>query len=159
MKEKHILQKTKLFDDLTTQEWNELIKTAEQREYKEGDVIFSQGDQSTELYVVIDGEVEIQISIAPQLAESTVYTAKTYDIFGEFAFVEPQPRSATARCTKESRLLMLRRDDFNELIKKFPDIGLNFYRNLARLLSERLRRMNNYLREIFIRSLGLEILT
>jgi len=156
MIDKDLLRKTKLFDELKSYEWRELIKIVEVREYKEGDIIFSQEDESTELYLVIKGEVELQIKIAPQLAESTVYMAKPYDIFGEFAFVDPKPRSATARCEIDATLGLIKKEDFDELIKKFPSIGISFYKNLARLLSERLRKMNDYLRDIFIRSLGLE---
>jgi CRP/FNR family cyclic AMP-dependent transcriptional regulator len=151
------LKQTKLFGDLKSYEWQELIKITHERDYEEGDIVFAEGDASTELYMVFKGEVEIQIKIAPQLAESTVYVVRPFDVFGEFAFVDPKPRSASTRCIKKSTLGIIERTDFEELIKKFPDIGLNFYKTLVCLLSERLRRMNAHLRETLIRSLGLEI--
>jgi CRP/FNR family cyclic AMP-dependent transcriptional regulator len=152
-----ILEKSNLFGDLKTFQWQELIKITKENQYNEGDVVFSEGDQSTELYMVLDGEVEISIKVAPQLSDSTVFMAKSHDIFGEFAFVDPKPRSASARCMSKSTLAVIRRADFEELIKKFPRIGLNFYRSLVNLLSERLRKMNSYLRDTFIRCSGLEI--
>jgi len=151
------LQQIKLFGELKAFEWEELSKVIKEQNYVEGDVIFSEGDASTELYMVSKGEVEITIKIAPQLGDSTVYVVRPYDIFGEFAFVDPKPRSASARCTKDSTLAIMRRADFEDLAKQFPQIGLNFYRSLVRLLSERLRRMNLYLKETFTRCAGLEI--
>jgi CRP-like cAMP-binding protein len=151
------LEQTKLFGDLKSFEWQELLKITEEREFVDGDIIFSEGDASTELYMLFKGEVEIQIRIAPQLGESTVYIVRPFDVFGEFAFVDPKPRSATSRCIKKSILGVIERSDFEELIRKFPDIGLNFYKTLVCLLSERLRRMNIYLRETLVRSVGLEI--
>lgn len=157
MLEKNLLQQTKLFGEIKGYEWEELLKITKEKNFVDGDIIFSEGDASTELYMLFKGEVEIQIRVAPQLSASTVYVVRPYDVFGEFAFVDPKPRSASARCNKDSTLGVIQREDFEELIKKFPDIGLNFYRTLVRLLSEKLRRMNTYLRETFIRSVGLEI--
>ena len=157
MIKKEQLENTKLFGDLKAYVWEELLKITEERDFVEGDVIFTEGDTSTELYMLFKGEVEIQIKIAPQLSETTVYIVKLNDVFGEFAFVDPKVRSATARCTKDSTLGVIQRSDFEELAKKFPTLGLNFYRTLVRLLSERLRRMNTYVRETFVRSLGLRI--
>ncbi len=155
MIKKEQLEKTKLFGDLKAYVWDELLKITEERDFAEGDVIFVEGDKSTELYLLFKGEVEIQIRIAPQLSESTVYIVKLNDVFGEFAFVDPKVRSATARCAKDSTLGVIQRSDFEELVRKFPTIGLNFYRTLVRLLSQRLRGMNTYMRETFVRSLGL----
>lgn len=151
------LEQTKLFGDLKSFEWQELLKITKEKEFVDGDIIFTEGDASTEFYMLFKGEVEIQIRVAPQLGESTVYIVRPFDIFGEFAFVDPKPRSATARCIKNSTLGIIERSDFAELTKKFPNIGLNFYKTLVCLLSDRLRRMNTYLRETLVRSVGLEI--
>lgn len=154
---KELIEKSGLFGDLKTFQWQELIKIAKEKQLNEGDVIFKEGAASTELYMVIEGEVEITLKVAPQLADTTVYKVKPFDIFGEFAFVDPKPRSASAWCSTKTILAVISRDEFEELIKKFPRIGLNFYRSLVNLLSERLRRMNGYLRDTFIRCSGLEI--
>jgi len=156
MSRKDSLKNIELLDEFGPEELEELLKITIEKDYIEGDLIFSERDESTELYVLIKGEVEIQIKVAPQLAESTVYIVKPQDIFGEFAFVDLRPRSASARCTKDTTLAIIKRDDFEILIKKNPDIGLKFYRNLTRLLSNRLRRMNIYLKDTYIRSLGME---
>jgi CRP/FNR family cyclic AMP-dependent transcriptional regulator len=152
-----ILEKFNVFGDLKTFQWQELVKVTKEQRYIEGDMVFNEGDASTELYMVVEGEVAITIKVAPQLADSNVFTAKKNDIFGEFAFVDPKPRSASARCLANSTLAIIKHDDFEELSRKFPRIGLNFYRSLVNLLSERLRRMNSYLRDTFIRCSGLEI--
>ena len=154
---KEILEKSDLFGDLKTFQWNELVKIAKERQYKAGDPIFKEGDASTELYMVVEGEVEITLKIAPQLADTSVYQVKQNDIFGEFAFVDPKPRSASAWSKTDAVLAVITKDDFEELTKKFPRIGLNFYRSLVNLLSDRLRRMNGYLRDTFVRCSGLEI--
>lgn len=157
MIKKKLLERTKLFGELKSLEWNEILKITTEMNYRKDEIIFAEGYESTELYIVVKGEVELLIKIAPQLAESTVYTVKAYDVFGEFAFVDPKPRSATAKCKTDVALAVIERDRFDELIKKFPAIGIHFYKKIAQLLSNRLRRMNTYCRDIFIRSMGLDI--
>jgi CRP-like cAMP-binding protein len=157
MVDKLFFKQTKLFGDLKSREWEEISKIAIEKKFKEGDIIFPQGDKSTDLYIAVKGEVEIQITVAPQLADVTVYIVRANDVFGEFAFVDPDPRSASARCKTDVTLVMIKKDDFDELIKKFPAIGVRFYQSLGKILCIRLRRMNKYLRDIFLRSLGLEV--
>ncbi len=157
MIEKSLLQQVKLFGDLKEAEWEELSKITARKEFIEGDILFSEGDASTEVYLVMKGEVSIQIKLAPQLGESTVFTARPFDVFGEFAFVDAKARSATARCTKKAVVGVIGKADFEDIVKRFPTIGLNFYRSLVCLLSDRLRRMNANLRETYLRFAGLEM--
>jgi CRP/FNR family transcriptional regulator, cyclic AMP receptor protein len=145
------------FRNFTDAELAALNALVRESAYGEGDMIFSEGDESTELYIILKGEIELQIKIAPQLADTTVLIVKPYEIFGELSFVDPKPRAATARCLKKTVVAVIRREDFENLIQSQPGVGLRFYRNVAQLLSEKLRKMNGYLRETLIRALGIEV--
>jgi len=145
------------FQNFTETELAALNNIVRENKYVEGDIIFNEGDESTELYILVKGEIELQIKIAPQLADSTILVVKPCEIFGELSFVDPKPRAATARCVKKTIVALIRRDDFEKLVQTNPDIGLRFYRNIALLLSDKLRRMNGYLRETLVRALGIEI--
>jgi CRP-like cAMP-binding protein len=145
------------FRNFTDQNLAAVNDIVHEHAYGEGDIVFTEGDESTELYIMIKGEIELQIKIAPQLADTTVLVVKPNDIFGELSFVDPKPRAATARCVKKSIVASIRREDFENLVQAKPDIGLRFYLNVAQLLSEKLRKMNGYLRETLIRALGIDI--
>ncbi|MEO0142111.1 MAG: cyclic nucleotide-binding domain-containing protein [candidate division WOR-3 bacterium] len=155
--DKEWFKKLSYFGNLKEAEWDELVKIAREEKFIEGDIIFNQGDASTELYIVEKGAVEIRIRIAPQLADVIVYTAQENDIFGEFAFISPAPRSATASCAKETTVVAIKKEDFEELTKTFPNIGLNFYKNIAASLTDKLRKTNQFLRESLARACGLEV--
>jgi CRP-like cAMP-binding protein len=150
------LKELKIFGDLKDFEWEELSKIVIEKNYEDGDIIFNQGDESSELYILLKGAVDLQIKLAPQLGETTIYPVKLGEIFGEFAFLNPSPRSATARCMKRTTVAVVDKNAFDDLCKSFPDIGIGFYKYVTGQLVERLRRMNDYVRDVFVRSCGLE---
>src|SRR5688500_16096621 len=65
------------------------------REFNDGDLIFAEGDDSREMYVVVEGEVVV--TKTSQRGEITLATLKKGDFVGEMSLLESLPRSATAR--------------------------------------------------------------
>jgi len=59
---------------------------------------------------------------------------------GEMSLIDGLTRSATTKASKPSTILILRRDDFNNLIKKYPVVGVKILKGIARLLSLNLRK-------------------
>ena len=72
---------------------------------------------------------------------------ETNEIFGELAFLCDIPRSATVKCLSTARILVLERAKFNKLGDKIPNIERIVMRNLAVILSERLRNTTMELRD------------
>lgn len=76
------------------------------RSFKDGAIIFKQGDRATELYVIQDGSVKIQ------LGNRLLKTLYPDDIFGEMALIEDEPRSATAIAATDVTLVALSEKQF-----------------------------------------------
>ncbi|RPJ07847.1 MAG: Crp/Fnr family transcriptional regulator [Spirochaetaceae bacterium] len=106
-------------------------------------VIFREGDPGTELYIIIDGEVEIRKTTSQQTTK-TLIKLKKGDIFGEMSLIEGKPRSATAVTGTQAKLLCVNDDLFETMLKKNPD----FSRKIIRVLSERLRRANMIIKSV-----------
>jgi CRP/FNR family transcriptional regulator, cyclic AMP receptor protein len=87
------------------------------REFKAGDVIFRQGDDAKELFVIQHGKVEIR-----------------YAIFGEMALIDSAPRSATAVAVSDVKLVPVGEKQFLFLISHTPHFALNVLRVMARRL-------------------------
>jgi CRP-like cAMP-binding protein len=60
------------------------------------------------------------------------------DYFGEMALFEDVVRSATIRTAEESRLLVLNKQEFTEIVREYPGIALH----ICRVLSDRIRRLH-----------------
>lgn len=150
------LKNLNIFGELKAFELEELVKIIKEEEYAEGDIIFNQGEMSSDLFILLKGAVDLQIKLAPQLGDTTIYPVKINEVFGEFTFLDPNPRSATARCAQKTTVACISKQDFDELCRSFPGVGMGFYRYVSRHLVERLRRMNDYVRDVFVRSCGIE---
>lgn len=56
--------------------------------------------------------------------------------FGEMAIIDEQPRSASARTTEDTVLLVLHKNDFRTAVLDYPDIAFEVMRELIRRLRE-----------------------
>jgi CRP/FNR family cyclic AMP-dependent transcriptional regulator len=104
----------------------------DRRSYQAGDVIFRAGEAGTELYVVRDGTVavEVQGNIVERLGPS--------EIFGEMALVEAKPRSATVFAETDCEVVAISEKQFLQMVEYAPSFSLALIRTLA----YRLRQSN-----------------
>lgn len=103
----------------------------------EGHVVFTEGEKGDEMFIIIDGEVEITKRTSMETSKALI-TLKKGDIFGEMAIIEKKPRSASAIALKATHLLRMNEELFFSTIASNPD----FATKVVKILSERLRRAN-----------------
>ena len=100
-----------------------------------GDLIMENGTPGNEIYFVLSGTVSIQV----QGREVAVRQAG--EQIGEMALLHPgQPRSATVVAIDETITARLAEREFSSL----ADIHPMLWRNLARILADRLRQRNRF---------------
>lgn len=85
---------------------------------KPGEVIFREGDESTEAYWITSGRVEITIrSGATGLPVARVGTG---DIIGEMGLIDNKPRSATATALIPTELEVITEEEFEQDVLQDP---------------------------------------
>lgn len=100
-------------------------------QYKQGDLIFRQGDSGKCMYVIKDGEISLNIG------DETEYIAISGDIFGEMSLIDSSPRSATAIAESDCELIEVDESRFTELVQETPSFSIH----VMKVLAERLRYM------------------
>ena len=136
MTPQELLANIPLFESLTDDDVDALAKRLETVEYNEGDVIFTQGDEGSSLFVVEDGAVEISYGEGKsKFCLATLFPGK---YFGELSLFDGAPRSATATAIKHSRLIRLDRDELVDFVNGSPAAALRIIGEM----SERLRQTN-----------------
>lgn len=102
-----------------------------------GDSIFREGDAAREMYVVLEGEVEV-LKKSRRGRDTRVAILGPTDCFGEMSMIDMQSRSATVRALGPSRLLKITSEDMDALyrsdLKSYALIVLNIARDISRRL-------------------------
>lgn len=102
-----------------------------ERPYRAGTAIFLEGEETRELYVLLQGKVEIT---KRDRHVTTIDRPGSY--FGELSSLLGVPRTATARTATEARLLIVPPDRVTQLFGESPEVGFRMAQVLARRLAE-----------------------
>lgn len=134
-----------LLRGLETEALAELGGILHVEELPDGAAVFAEGDDGKALYLVLDGEAVVEKRVNDDGASSTIHVLGSGDVFGEMAFVDRRPRSATVRARGRLRMLRLDADDFRALSASSPDVALHVMTTLLAVASSRLRAANDCL--------------
>jgi CRP-like cAMP-binding protein len=151
-----MLKQADIFFDMTNTQLELIASICAERTYQKGELVFAENTPGTELYVIGEGEVDIQVDPATIGADSgvgarTIATLRRGQSFGEIALVDQGLRSAAARCTQHNtRLLVVPRDKLMLLCDTYPQLGYRLMRNLAADLSMKIRNTDLQVREHLI---------
>lgn len=101
------------------------------RSYRRGTYLFHEGDGATELYLLHEGEIEID-SISTSGNRRLVTTLTPPRVFGELAVLGEIARTASALALTDVRASSLRAEHFLNLVQSDPDVARSLLRTLAR---------------------------
>jgi CRP/FNR family cyclic AMP-dependent transcriptional regulator len=97
-----------------------------------GETIFREYDMGAEMYVVLEGEVEL--TIGPAVIE----TLGAGEPFGEMALIDQAPRVATATARTACKLAVIPEKRFLFMVQTTPQFALQ----IMKVMADRLRTMN-----------------
>ncbi|MCY0966025.1 cyclic nucleotide-binding domain-containing protein [Parathalassolituus penaei] len=104
-----------LFNKIPPGNIQKLINRFAEREVKLGDVIISQGDEASECYVIKRGRALVTRQTPKGL--ETLAALGAGALFGEDALISQLPRSANITMSSDGILMVLNKDDFDQLLK------------------------------------------
>ena len=108
--------------------------------------IFSEGEESDYMAIVLYGVVEIvKHEEGDEFSTKFLVRLGPGRAFGEMALVEGRPRSASALAAEDTRLLVLTRTQFERMCAENKALALKMAINMARLISFRLRHTSSKL--------------
>jgi MFS superfamily sulfate permease-like transporter len=126
---------------LSPGEWTILRGVMARREYEDGAVVFREGDDGAELFVIAGGTASANLRpTANRTLRLATFSAGT--VFGEIALLDEGTRSATIEAEGRLVCYVLTRTGFDRIVHEHPTIAVKLLANLGRELSQRLRRAN-----------------
>jgi len=128
-----IITNTPPFNKLTPEELERFIALSEINAYKNGDIIYRNGDDGEYFYFLLAGRISILNSDYGR--ETEIETLKRGACFGIISLFNDEPHSVTAKSTGISWVLLVKKEVFKEFLHTHAPLSLEFYR----ILSQRIR--------------------
>ena len=111
-----LLKAVPLFADLDERSLDAIGVLAREVEAPEGQVLMREGDPGDAFYVIVDGTIHVE------RAGGVARSMAAGGFLGEIALLEGGPRTATATCVSDCRLLVIHRHEFERLLSALPHI-------------------------------------
>jgi len=148
----NFLKQSDIFFQFTPTQLEMVANLCREVEFDIDQVIFQENSSSKELYVIMQGEVDILIhrgkSGTASKSETVIARLRRGQSFGEVALVDEGLRSATARAVqKDTHLLVIPRDKIVMLCETYPQLGYRLMYNLAADLALKIRNTDLRIRE------------
>jgi CRP/FNR family cyclic AMP-dependent transcriptional regulator len=132
-----LIERVEVFAGMTQQELLQLLEAAEKCTFSAGESILREGSTGSFLYIIIEGRVTV-LKSAPSRRGTELAQLEAGDSFGEMSLVDQDVRSASVIALTSCLLLRLSQN----ACWNHPATSAKIYRNIARVLSRRLRDMD-----------------
>lgn len=147
------LRKLSLFSDLNDKELDLLALVMRIQDYRAGTSICSEGEPGTSCFFIVSGEIEVHKAVNARETR-TIATLRADQAFGHVSLVDAGPRSATCIATRQTRVLVLERQDFDTLFSSGSRFAFRFQDVVARLIAQQLRQANQKLNLLLVKPPG-----
>jgi CRP-like cAMP-binding protein len=124
------LKNVPLFSSLRRDQLRLIRHECREANVRGGSAILLQDEGSQDLYVILEGRVKISL-MNDEARTVTLALLGKGDFFGELSLFDRKPRSAFVSAVTDTRLLVLTRESILSLIRKNPDIAVNFLSEAA----------------------------
>jgi serine/threonine protein phosphatase PrpC len=121
-----------LFKWLTMKELVKCLEIFRVENWDPGQIVVREGEEGNSLYVVMDGELEVE------RGGKVISAIENGSHFGEMSLLSSRPRSATVKTRTAARLLVMDAPRFSELIQAEPALGVKFLWTFSQVLAVRL---------------------
>lgn len=124
-------------------QWSALMEHATVRRFRAGETLVRRGDIDRSLMIVTSGAIEVLIPQGRKGALVPVAVLSAGAVAGEQAFLDNLVRSADLVARDDGETVVVGVDAFDIFSGRHPELGREFLRDLARILSVKLRQAND----------------
>ena len=137
-----LVLKSPLGTELTPEEGAVLAGLMQARSLSDGEYLISEGTADDSLHVILNGKLEVvKRTGAGELA--TLSVLREGDLAGELGFIDGAVHSVSLRALCASRVLSLKREDFERAVDEHPQLVYKVMRVVARSAHRVMQRMNH----------------
>ena len=140
-----LLLRVPLFREMSPELLQDLARRLRPVRFRAGTAVFHVDDVGSMLYIVVQGAVKIFVP-ARDGREVLLAILRSGDVFGEMSLLDDDRRSASATTMDDTEMLSLSRQDFQQVLTRYPDAC----RALVGVLVRRLRQTNLSIQDAYM---------
>ena len=138
-----LIERVRLFGDLSPPDISYLLKQARLRRLEPGQVLICAGSPPASIFVILSGSMQVTSENAGQ--EDVLATLQAGSTVGEMSLVDNAPRSARVAAETPVTLFEF---EHSFLTEAPQSLALKVYQNLSRILAQRVRSTNKQMQSI-----------
>jgi len=137
-----ILKQQILLEGIDEAGLGKIARITKQVSVKKSDQLFKEKDDTKGLWLIHSGKIEISRITADGWRQTLVVLPAGH-FFGELSILENRKHVASAAALEDTELLLIPKEDFDDLVQKDCALALKLVIKLAIAMSKNLRRMND----------------
>ena len=149
MVEIEVLEKLHVFKDLTADELEKLLDFCSVENFQVGESLFLEGDPAKDMWIVIDGNVELRFEMPDASSATKENTLSSHNkdlpesqIFGWSCFSPPYKMKLSAYCTsRRCQALKIDAARLNRLMEQDTAMGCKIMRYVVKVVGYRFTQM------------------
>lgn len=149
-----LVENIALFKNFSKKDRKKICEMCKLIKFKEGQIIFNEGERDDSLYIILNGRVKILKS----RTDKNILLAELNkgDFFGEMEILHPSRsgRTASAVASSDAELLKITKQEIDKAIKNSRLYAFKLVHFFAKVLCERLRRMDEAYTQLFLEEKG-----
>ena len=127
-----------LFTGFDNNQLDEMRRIGHEVAFGPGEVIFEAGDRADAMFVVLDGEAQVDVG-------GRFHRLRHGNVFGEMALLGPERRMATVRAVEPVRALRVETDALLPLLLERPELAVALLKTLVVRLREVEQRIDAWM--------------
>jgi CRP/FNR family cyclic AMP-dependent transcriptional regulator len=138
-----ILKNIPLFSELNERDLERIIQIANKKRYHKDNIILIEEEVGSTMFIILAGRVKIS-RISDDGREVILSILSDGDFFGEMSLLDGYTRSANVTAIEDSELLVIRREEFLQTLRDYPQVAINLLKELA----QRIRKSDEHIKSL-----------
>ena len=126
-----ILRLVPIFSELDDEIIEKLVSLGRIKEYDKDAIIFLENETGNAMFIIIEGKVKVS-RVSDDGREVILSILDEADFFGEMALLDGQARSANIIAIEKSKLFIIQRKDFIDLLAQHPNVSVSLLQELTK---------------------------